>query len=50
MKNEEVPDYLGGLGDMLPIGTLNNNNGGCSHAFGVISLKHGILPEPFTYH
>lgn len=33
MKNEEVPDYLRGLGDMLPIGTMNNNNGGCSYAF-----------------
>ena len=26
MKNEEVPDYLGGLGDMLPAEVLKNVN------------------------
>ena len=31
--NEEVPGFGGRLGDMLPIGTMNNNNGGCSYAF-----------------
>ena len=50
MKNEEVPDYLRGLGDMLPIGTLNNTMAVATMPSWTISLQQGRLPELYTFH
>ena len=48
--NEEVPGFGGRLGDMLPIGTLNNTMAVAVIPSGTISLQQGILPKPYTCH
>ena len=47
--NEEVPGFGGRLGDMLPIGTLNNTMAVATMPSWTISLQQGRLPELYTF-